>query len=154
MTRNAADVKGAAVALWERVHRSVPPREWPMVTRLTSGPEVAKLPPGYCAWAVGAWPDPEPLTGGRSVVVMPELVPDAPLPVRRRYLARVVANGCGQCPLCSGVAGIVGNDPEIGYRAGYYRLPVTVQTRHAVGCPTEFEVSERGWFVPFRDVAE
>jgi len=77
------------------------------------------------------------------------LTNNAPVPMRRRYLARVAAQGSGRCPLCAQVADISGPDPEHGRRAGYRLLPVTVGVRHVTGCPaSDFTDADRRWFEP------
>ena len=146
-----ADLRARMAELWDRVHATAPPGEWPEVTRLTTGPEVDRLPPNFTAWAVGPWPaDPaDAPPAGRHVVVLPTLDPAAPFDVQRRYRARIVADGSGTCPLCSGVAGIVGPDPERA-RAGFHALPVRVGVRHSTGCPAaDFGERERRWFPAF-----
>lgn len=78
--------------------------------------------------------------------MLPALRPLAPVEVRRRYVARVVANATGRCPLCEGVAG-VWIDPTR-TPAAWSVLPVTFQVLHATQCPAQFETRDRKWFDP------
>lgn len=147
----SAELRATLAALWERAQESTPADDWPAVTRLTSGPELAKVPPGFTAWAVGAWPDAD-APGGRHVVVLPTLDPAAPLDVHRRLMARVVALGSGRCPLCSAVAGLDREPVAPGEqgRAVFHVLPLYVRVRHATGCPAEFTPDEAHLFPVYR----
>lgn len=149
MTETTADLRARLAALWDRAHPgSAPPDQWPPITRLVTGDGLDRVPPGFAAWAVGRWPnDPDTAPAeGRHVIVLPELDPAAPYEVHRRYMARVIADGTGRCPMCAAVAGIVGPDPEHGHRAGFHRLPVVVGIQHATACPAEFTEDDRRWF--------
>jgi hypothetical protein len=140
---------------WRGVNLSRPtPEAWPNITELTTGPALDKVPPGFTAWAVGRWDD-DPARRRKStrhpddpgvlahIVVMPTLVPEAPVSIRVRYLARAVAVATAKCPLCSG-------------RAHLSRRPTpTIHLRHSVGCPADdWTADEQRWFVPFRTAPE
>lgn len=149
----SADLRARLAALWHRAHSSTPVDAWPQVTRLTTGPALARVPDGFTPWAVGPWID-DPAAAppaGRHVVVLPTLAGDAPLDVRHRYLARLVALGTGRCPLCSAVAGLSRQIPEPGEpgRAAFHALPLVVTVNHSVGCPADsFGEEDRRFFVP------
>jgi hypothetical protein len=57
--------------------------------------------PGFSAYMVG-----------QVLVCMPTLLPTAPKSVKRRYLARIVANATGVCPHCGELAGDPKGDPK------------------------------------------
>lgn len=153
MTTNAADLRARLAALWERVNASTPDDEWPAVTLLTSGSGLDKVPPGFTAYAVGPWdehPENAPASG-RHVVVLPSVHPNAPLGLRRRLMARAVANGTGTCPLCSAALGLSQRLPGPGEpgRAVWHALPVYLAVRHATGCPADdWTETDRGWLLP------
>lgn len=153
MTTNAADLRAALAALWERAHDSTPDHEWPTVTVLTSGSGLDKVPPGFTPYAVGPWtehPENAPREG-RHVVVLPTAHPNAPLGLRRRLMARAVALGTGRCPLCSEVAGLTQRLPGPGEpgRAVWHALPVYLAVRHATGCPADdWTEADRSWLAP------
>lgn len=151
---------------WRKVNLSRPtPEAWPNITELTSGPALEKVPPGYTAWAVGRWNDDPARRGTFSndpddpgtnahIVVMPTLIPDAPLSIRIRYLARAVAIATARCPLCGGRAHLDRMPPPPGEQgqAVFHALPLYVRVQHAPGCPVDdWTDAERQWFVPFRD---
>jgi len=146
-----ADMRAKFTALWERVHQATPDHAWPAVTRLTSGPELAKVPPHHTAWAVGPWSD-EPAST-RHIIVQPSLDPAAPVSMHRRLLARVIAIGSGRCPMCSGIATLSRQPPGPGEsRAAFHLFAVYVAVRHANGCPADdFTARERAWFPAFND---
>lgn len=93
----------------------------------------APTPPGWVMWRMG-----------RSSTVLPELADDAPALVRLRYVARVVANCTGTCPLCEAVAGLTA-DP-IRTPATWLLGAVTVGITHAEGCPAVFTDADRPYF--------
>ena len=137
------------MGLWETAHDSVPAYRWPLVTRL-SGPARAEVPPGFAAFAVGPWQD-DPQDAppeGRHIVVMPSLVAEAPMSVRRRYIARLVATGTGRCPLCGSVAGILPDSPSPDHPASWRLLPLRVGISHTPGCPAVFGDADREYFDP------
>ena len=127
------------------------PEAWPNITELTTGPALDRVPRGFSAWAIGRWDD-DPSRRRKSthhpddpgvlahIVVMPTLIPEAPVSIRVRYLARAVAIATAKCPLCSG-------------RAHLTRRPTpTIHLRHSVGCPADdWTAEEQQWFVPFRE---
>lgn len=129
---NTADDRARVVALWDRVHPT--PDEWPGVTLLDGGP----VPEGFSAWRVG--------DDDGIVTVLPTLLPSAPMDFRRRYFARVIANGSGECPLCGAVAGLSA-DP-VRTPAAWHRLPLRLTVRHATDCPATFTEAERRHFDP------
>lgn len=131
-----ADLRARLAAAADLVARSTAPGEWPTVTRLDGAP----VPPGYAAWRVGG--------EGGPVTALPALAPSAPLDVRRRYLARVVANGSGRCPLCSAVAGITPDSPTPDRPAAWHLMPVRVGITHATACPATFTDDDRRHFDP------
>lgn len=94
---NVADTRAALVRLWEGV--LAPPGHWPRLDRLTDAP----APPGWAVWRAGG--------EGGPLTALPALLPSAPLDVRHRYLARVVANTTGRCPMCSAVPSITPDSP-------------------------------------------
>jgi hypothetical protein len=73
-----ADLKATAATAWDSAHGKAP--------MLVGKP--AEMP-GWSMYMVG-----------RVAVCMPTLLPNAPKSIRRRYLARLVANATGICPLC------------------------------------------------------
>jgi hypothetical protein len=128
-TPTFAETRARLAQMWDRVH---PKDSTPLtVERLASDA------PGFTAWRVSS-PD------GSSTVVLPSLDLSAPFEIHRRYLARVIADATGICPLCSAVAG-VSRDPDDG-RAAFALLPVVVTVRHFPGCGAQFGEDERGWF--------
>lgn len=139
MTPAPADLRARLAAAMDRADRAranpLDPEDWPPVARLAGAP----VPPGFTAWRVGGEDGP--------VTVLPSPRPSAPLDFRQRYLARVVANGTGTCPLCGEAAGISGPDPER-QQAGYRALPVTVGITHSPQCPALFTEEDRTWFDP------
>ncbi|CCH77142.1 hypothetical protein BN12_1680008 [Nostocoides japonicum T1-X7] len=141
---NSADLKGTLTGLWERAHASAPTGSWPTVTRL-AGPDV---PRHMTAWAVGRWSDEPDDDRPRQIIVTPSLKPDAPASVRRRLLARVIADGSGECPLCSAVAGLDREPPAPGEPgiAAWRTMPLHITLTHAVGCPATFGDEDRRHF--------
>ncbi|OLT11716.1 hypothetical protein BJF79_23630 [Actinomadura sp. CNU-125] len=135
-----ADLRARLAAAMDRADRAranpSDPEDWPPVTRLAGAP----VPPGFTAWRVGG--------EDGHVTAMPSVRDSAPLEFRQRYMARVVANGTGLCPLCGEAAGISGPDPEHGHLAGYRAVPVTVGITHSPDCPALFTEEDRTWFDP------
>lgn len=127
-----ADTRAKLAALWDRMHPT-DPAEWPRLDLLIDAP----APPGWAVWRAGG-PD-GPLT------LLPALAPSAPFDVRRRYLARVVANTTGRCPMCGAAAGVAPDapDPEHGRLAAYRVAPVRVGITHAPDCPATFTDHDR-----------
>jgi len=129
-----ADVRAELAAQWDRVRPpDLDPAAPPLVERLDGAP----APPGYTVWRIGG--------PGGPVTALPALIESAPLNVRRRYHARVVANGIGRCLLCSAVACIYPDRPD---STAWRVLPVTIGIDHAHGCPAEFTDADRQWFDP------
>ena len=145
---NYADMRGRLAAAWERANDSIPSEQWPQVTRLTTGPGLDKVPPGFTAWAVGPW-SAQKTSEGRQVVVLPSLALNAPKAVWERYLARVIATGSGKCPMCSQVAALDREPPapgELG-RAAFHALPLFVRVTQSMGCPAaDWTERERHYF--------
>ncbi|HEU5025238.1 MAG TPA: hypothetical protein VFV01_10000 [Spirillospora sp.] len=136
----AADLRARLAAAMDRADRAranpSDPEDWPPVMRLAGAP----VPPGYALWRVGGEDGP--------VTALPALRASAPMEFRQRYMARLVANGTGRCPLCGEAASINGHDPEHGRRAAYRLLPVTVGITHSPDCPALFTDDDRRWFDP------
>ncbi len=126
---NVADTRAALVRLWEGV--LAPPGHWPRLDRLTDAP----APPGWAVWRAGG--------EGGPLTALPDLLPSAPLDVRRRYLARVVSNTTGRCPMCSAVADITPDSPTPERPGAWHVLPVKVGTTHAPDCPAIFTEDDR-----------
>jgi len=126
-----ADARAALAAAADRSTRSAPPGAWPLLELLTDAP----APPGWAVWRAGG--------PGGSLTALPTLLPTAPIGVRWRYLARVVANTTGRCPLCSAVAGVT---PDPGRPAAWAVLPVVVSVSHAPDCPATFTDDDRVHF--------
>jgi hypothetical protein len=134
MTR--ADARAALAACADRSARSAPPGGWPLLELLADAP----APPGWAVWRAGG--------PGGGLTALPALLPSAPFGVRWRYLARVVANTTGRCPLCSAVARITPDSPRPEHRAAWSVLPVRVGITHAPDCATTFTDDDRAHFDP------
>lgn len=121
----SADLRARLAAAWDGATGGV--------EHLADAPGV---PPGFTMWRVG-----------RSSVVLPALAADAPLEVRERYLARVVATATGTCPLCAAVACLGDADPQRTPGA-WAVLPVTLSVPHTTGCPAVFGDQDKRFFDP------
>lgn len=134
---NTADARAALAAAWE-VAGSPRPEGSPApgpVERLRDAP----APPGWQVWRVG----------GGAATMLPALRPSAPMRVRRRYLARIVASCTGRCPLCGAVAGLPAQAPDPERTpAGWAALPLAVGITHDESCAALFGPRERRWFDP------
>lgn len=131
---NVADTRAALVLLWDGV--LAPPGHWPRLDRMADAP----APPGWAVWRAGG--------EGGPLTALPDLLPSAPLDVRGRYLARVVANTTGRCPMCPAVASITPDSPTPERPGAWHVLPVRVGTTHAPGCPAIFADDDRRHFDP------
>lgn len=87
MTCTPAEDRAALAEIFDRPgHRDPDPADpstWPPVALVRHD----KVPPGHSAWRVG-----------RSLIVMPTLLPSAPPSMTRRLIARVLTDALGRCP--------------------------------------------------------
>lgn len=116
------------MALWDRAHGV---SGWPLVTGLPD--PFGLVVRGWAAFIVGLWSD-EPEDTPRGIVYMPTLRPCSPHSLRRRHLARTIANGSGRCPLCRAE------------RAGRWLV-------HEAECATAFHPHDTAWLDPTAGVA-
>jgi hypothetical protein len=114
---NKADAKAKLTRSWASATGQVP--------MLVGKP--ADLP-GWSAYGVGD-----------VLVLMPTLLPGAPKSIKRRYLARIVANASGTCPVCRSCAG----DLEMSER-GLNRGALT----HEAGCSIGDDAGMDRWLDP------
>ena len=112
-------------------------RSWDSAASVSPEIEQAPLPcpPGYVAWRV---------KGTTAVTMLPQLLPHAPVRVRRAYNARVLSNLVGRCPLCGAVASI-NADPET-HPAGWSKLDITIGISHLSLCSGTFLETDRRYF--------
>jgi len=110
----------------------------PLITRLVPPPP--KTPEGFAAWAVG---DDHP----RSIVVLPAITPTATYAQHQRYIARLIADATGHCPLCGQSAGL-SLDPERD-RALWRVAPLVIEVSHVNGCPATFDDEDKHLFPVF-----
>jgi hypothetical protein len=99
-----ADVKARFSASWsEASQAAAEAAETETEPRLEQAP--MPCPPGYVIWRIRG-------TQGRTM--MPQLLPHPPPRVCRNYLARVISNLTGTCPICRQTAWI---DPAVRARS-------------------------------------
>jgi hypothetical protein len=117
-------------------------QSWDIASKVSAPPELEQAPlpcpPGFVVWRI---------KGSKAVTMLPQLLPHAPVRVRRKYAARVISTLTGRCPLCGGVAWIDTDapDPET-HPAGWARLDVTVGVVHTHACSGTFLEKDRRFF--------
>lgn len=130
-----ANIKSRLAEAWARAG-DIDSDSWPAVVIMQDERITRHLQAGYVALRANV--------PGAVSVVLPDLLPTAPMAVQRRYVARVLASSIGTCPLCHGVAGVSGN-PE--HPAAWHLLPVTVEVKHEPWCAALFTERDRQHFV-------
>ena len=114
-----ADIKATVTAQWARAAGSdrpghaadATPDPAPLIEHLVDAP----APPGFSVWSVNS----------SAPIVLPTLALDAPIEIRLRYFARLLALATGTCPLCGAVATLGPTDPEHSRPAAWAVLPLT-----------------------------
>jgi hypothetical protein len=129
---NLADIKGRFSASWDTA------------SKVSAPPEIERAPlpcpPGFTIWRIKG-------TGGCTM--LPQLLPHAPVRVRRKYAARVVANLTGRCPLCSATVWIDTDAPDPERSPAAWRLlDVTLGVNHFPQCSGTFTNADKRFFDP------